>query len=158
MSNQEFIKWLDASSVLQHIRRPYISNWSVGVEHHSEGSSHSSGREVLGELSSDKTVVAVWLDNFAPDNSEFCVVSDALALEDVSDSLAKVKAWVLLIVHTLHLQQSELLVLGTLSSLEANEGSLSVKSKLFMIMSFTYLIGCPEAFFSCFWPSLPIFM
>ena len=68
------------------------------------------------------------LGNSAPDNSEFCVVSDALALENVSDSLAKVKACVLLLINTLDFEKSELLVLGALSSLEARENSLGVQS------------------------------
>lgn len=104
------------------------SDGSVGVEHNSEGGTHSSGREVLGELSADEAVVAVRLDDLAPDNSEFCVVSDALALENVSDPLAKVKACVLLLIHALDLEESELLVLGALASLEAGEHSLGVQS------------------------------
>ena len=64
----------------------------------------------------------------APDHSEFCVVSDALALENVSDPLAKVKACVLLLVNALHLQESELLRLSALASLEAGENGLLVES------------------------------
>ncbi len=64
----------------------------------------------------------------APDHSEFCVVSDALALENVSDSLAKVKACVLLLFNTLELEEGELLGLSALASLESGENSLGVQS------------------------------
>ena len=105
------------------------SDGSVGVEHDSESGSHGAGREVPGELSADEAVVAVGSSDAAPDDSEFCVVSDALALEDVSDSLAKVEAGVLLIVHTLDLQEGELLRLSALASLESGEDCLGVESK-----------------------------
>ena len=105
------------------------SDGSVGVEHDSEGGAHSSGGEVLGEGGADESVVAVSLDDLAPDGSELGVVSDGLALVDVGDSLAKVKACVLLLIHALHLQQSELLVLSALASLESGEHSLGVQSK-----------------------------
>ena len=105
-----------------------VSDSMVGVEHDSEGGAHGLGREVLGELSTYESVVTVGLDDLAPDNSEFCVVSDALALVNVSDSLAKVKACVFLLVDSLDLEESELLVLGGLASLEAGEHSLVVQS------------------------------
>ena len=104
------------------------SDRSVGVEHDSESGSHGAGREVPGELSADEAVVAVGSSDAAPDDSEFCVVSDALALEDVSDSLAKVEAGVLLIVHTLDLQEGELLRLSALASLESGEDCRGVES------------------------------
>ena len=97
------------------------SDSSVGVEHDSEDGAHSSGGEVLVELSSDEAVVAVRLGDSAPDNSEFCVVSNILPLENVSNSLAVVEACSLLLLDTLHLQEGELLVLSGLSSLEADE-------------------------------------
>jgi hypothetical protein len=104
------------------------SDGSVGVEHDSESGAHSAGREVLGELSADKAVVAVGFSDAAPDDSEFCVVSDALALENVSNSLAKVKASGSLLIHTLHLEECELLGLGALASLESDEHGLGVES------------------------------
>ena len=100
----------------------------VGVEHDSEGGTHSSGGKVAVERGPDESVVSVRLDNASPDDSEFRVVSDALALEDVSDALAKVKACVLLLLNTLDLKQSELLVLGGLSTLESGEHCLGVES------------------------------
>ena len=105
-----------------------FSDASVGVEHDSEVGAHSSGGKVSVELSSNKTVATVSLDDSAPDNSEFCVVSDALALENVSNSLAKVKACTLLLFNTIDLEKRELLVLGGLSSLEADEACLCVES------------------------------
>ena len=69
-----------------------LSHRSVGVEHNSEGGTHSSGREIFGELSSNETVVAVRLDDSTPDSSELGVVSNTLGLINVSDSLAEVKA------------------------------------------------------------------
>ena len=105
------------------------SHRSVRVEHHSESGAHSSGREIFGELSSDETIVAVSLDDLAPDGSEFSVVLDTLSLVQVGNSLAKVKACVLLVFNTLELEVSELLVLSALASLESNKGGLGVESK-----------------------------
>ena len=105
------------------------SDRSVGVEHHSKSGAHSSGREISSELSSDGTVVAVRLDNSAPDGSEFGVVSNTLCLVNISDSLAKVEACVLLIIHTLDLEEGELLMLSALASLESGKNGLGVESK-----------------------------
>ena len=69
------------------------------------------------------------LDDLAPDSSEFSVVLNTLGLVNVSDSLAKVKACVLLVIDTLDLEESELFILSGLASLEANEDCLSVESK-----------------------------
>ena len=68
------------------------------------------------------------LDDSAPDGSESSVVSDSLGLEDVGHSLAKVKAGIFLVVHTLYLEQRECLVLVSLSSFEAHEHCLGVQS------------------------------
>ncbi len=105
------------------------SNRSVRVEHHSESGAHSSGGEVSGELSSNETVVAVSLDDLAPNSSEFSVVLNTLGLVNVSDPLAKVKACVLLVLDTLELEEGELLVLSALASLEPCEDGLGVESK-----------------------------
>ena len=79
------------------------------------------------------------LDDLAPDDSEFRVVSDALALVNVSDALAEVEGGVLLFVHALDLEQRELLVLGALSALEPCEHGLGVESGT--SKSRTYLTG-----------------
>ena len=105
------------------------SDRSVRVEHHSESGAHSSGREIFGELSSNETVVAVSLDDLAPNSSEFSVVLNTLGLVNVSDPLAKVKACVLLVLNTLQLEEGKLLVLSALSSLESSEDGLGVESK-----------------------------
>jgi hypothetical protein len=104
------------------------SHRSVGVEHNSKSGTHSSGRKIFGELSSNETVVAVSLDDSAPNSSEFSVVSNTLGLVNVSDPLAKVKACVLLIIDTLDLKKGELLMLSALASLEASENGLGVES------------------------------
>ena len=105
------------------------SDRSVGVEHHSKSGAHSSGREISSELSSDGAVVAVRLDDSAPDGSEFGVVSNTLCLVNISDSLAKVEACVLLIIHTLDLEEGKLLMLSALASLESGKNGLGVESK-----------------------------
>ena len=131
---------------------------SVRVEHHSESSAHSSGRKIFGELSSNETVVAVSLDDLAPNSSEFSVVLNTLGLVNVSYPLAKVKACVLLFIDTLDLEEGELLVLSALASLEANEDCLGVESKngsKITVRWYAYLTGCP---FVCFSASLPIFI
>ena len=102
------------------------SDRSVGVEHHSKSGAHSSGREISSELSSDGAVVAVRLDDSAPDGSEFGGVSNTLCLVNISDSHAKVEACVLLIIHTLDLEEGKLLELSALASLESGEDGLGV--------------------------------
>jgi len=79
-------------------------------------------------VSTDEAVVTVSLGDAAPDDSEFCVVSDTLALENVSNPLAEVKASVLLLVDALDLEEGKLLPLGGLASLETSEHSLCVES------------------------------
>lgn len=108
------------------------SHRSVRVEHNSESLAHSSGRKILGELSSNETVVAVRLHDLAPNSSEFSVVFNTLGLVNVSDSLAEVKAGVLLIIHTLHLEEGELLRLSALASLETNESGFVVESIIYI--------------------------
>ncbi len=73
------------------------------------------------------------LGDSAPDDSEFRVVSDGLALEDVSNSLAEVEAGSLFLLDSLDLEEGELLVLGALATLEADEYSLGVESTKSMI-------------------------
>ena len=109
---------------------PTFSHRSVGIEHHSKSGTHSSGREILGELSSHGAVVAVSLDDSTPNGSEFGVVSNTLGLVNVSDPLAKVKACVLLVIDTLDLKEGELLVLSALASLETSENGLGVESMI----------------------------
>jgi len=71
----------------------------------------------------------VSLHDSAPNSSEFGVVSNTLGLVNISDSLAKVKACVLLIIHTLDLEEGELLMLSALASLESGKNGLGVESK-----------------------------
>ena len=79
-------------------------------------------------MSSNGAVVAVSLDDSAPDGSEFGVISNTLGLVNVSDPLAKVKACVLLVIDTLDLKEGKLLVLSALSSLKTGEYGLGVES------------------------------
>lgn len=83
------------------------------------------------------------LDDSAPDSSELGVISNTLGLVNVSDSLAKVKVCVLLIIHTLDLKEGKLLVLGSLTSLESGEHGLGVKSNTNYQHTDSYLTGCP---------------
>ena len=83
------------------------------------------------------------LHDSAPDGSELGVVLNTLGLVNVSDPLAKVKACVLLIIHTLDLKQGKLLVLSALTSLESGEHGLGVESITNYQLMDTYLTGCP---------------
>lgn len=83
------------------------------------------------------------LNDSAPDGSELGVIFNTLGLENVSDSLAKVKACVLLIIHTLDLKEGKLLVLSGLASLESSEHGLGVESITNYHLTNTYLTGCP---------------
>ena len=131
-----------------------LSDGPVGVEHDSEGGAHGSGREVLVELGSDEAVVSVRLGDSAPDNSEFCVVPDALALVNVSDPLAEVEGRVGLGLDALDLEQRELLVLGGLSALEPDEGCLLVQSTSDERVRLTSLAARPLHAFALLYPSL----
>ena len=68
-------------------------------------------------------------NNSTPNNSKSGVVNCVLSLEDIGNSLSKVESGIFLITHTLDLKKSELLMLGSNTSLEAGEYGLGVKSK-----------------------------
>jgi hypothetical protein len=104
------------------------SDQSVGVEHDSDVTTHSSGRKILSERSSDSAIVAVGSNDGAPHDSVFGVVSHVLCLENVSDSLAIVKACVFPVLETFDFEECLLLILGGLTSSEASEDSLDIQS------------------------------
>jgi hypothetical protein len=104
------------------------SNESVGVEHNSEGSAHSSWGKILLEMSSNSASVSVRSNDGSPHNSVSCVVFQALCLEDVSNSLAIVKACVFPVLETLNSKESLLLILSGLASSETSEDSSLIQS------------------------------
>ena len=98
----------------------------LGVEHHSDLRSKSSGGEVLGECGPDNSDVSVLGNDLAPSDSVSCVVLDSLALEDVSAALSQIELGVFALVHALKSQQALLFVLVALATLESSEDCLSV--------------------------------
>lgn len=68
------------------------------------------------------------LDDSSPNSSESGVVRCCLDLVDVGNSLSKVEAGVLLVVHSLDFKKSEVFILGGYTSFEASEYSFGVES------------------------------
>ena len=120
----------------------YLSLSMVGVEHNSEGCSHSLGWQVLGKPCSHKSTVAVCFRHSAPDNSIFSVLLESFGLEDVSDFLSEVETCCFLIIGSLDLEESVLFILVSLASLEAHECCLLVQStETCQTLNKTYLTG-----------------
>ena len=101
----------------------------VRVEHDAEGGADGSGREVLGEVSSHVAVVTVAVNNSAPNafivGTSLCV----LGFVDVGNALAVIENAGFAVLASLDLEESLSLMLSSLTSLEAQESALDVKSK-----------------------------
>ena len=68
-----------------------FSDLFVGVEHNSEGATHGSGGEVLGESDTDTAVVAVGGNDFAPGASVSLAGGGGFALVNVCNALSMVE-------------------------------------------------------------------
>lgn len=62
--------------------------YRAGVEHDSDGSTEALGREVVSELGSDETVVAVRAGDLAPDHSDLATLSFFRGSVDEGDALS----------------------------------------------------------------------
>ena len=114
---------------------------SVWVEHNSDGRSHGGRWEVLGESSSDLSVVSVEVDDSSPSDSISSIVDSVLGLEDVGDSLALVESSTGRVVAVLDGQQSLVGSLMHSSSSEASEDSLLVQSHRLGLVVLLFILG-----------------
>lgn len=125
------------------------SDTLVWVEHDSDGGSHSSGSDVMGELDSDGTSGTVGVDDLAPADSVSGVVSGVFDLVDIGDSLAQVPLSTGLIV-AVHDGNKSLMTVGSFSiSFVSSERSLDVKSN-WLSFVVDLLLGGFNFFSHCF--------
>lgn len=100
----------------------------VWVEHDSEGAAHGSWGQVLGELGTHDTALAVGGSDLAPD----ALVADAslgvLALVDEGDALSVVPGAGGAVPAVLDGDECSVLSLSSLASLEAEEDATGVES------------------------------
>lgn len=75
-------------------------------------------------------------DDSAPNGSESGVVCCVLGLVDIGYSLAEVESAVLLVIHSLDLEESEAFMLGAFTSFEAGEDCFGVESRDKELMQF----------------------
>ena len=105
-----------------------ISDLLVGVKHHSDLGAESSGGQVLGETGAHHAALAVGGGHLAPDG----LIVDArllvLGLVDKGDALAVVEGGGSTVLHVLDGDESSVVLLGSLASLETEEKTLGVKS------------------------------
>jgi hypothetical protein len=115
------------------------SDGFVGVHHDAEGAAaHGAGRQVLGELGADETIVAVAGDDFAPDGLVAGFSLCVLRFVDVGDALSVVESGGLALVASVDLEGSLLLNLGSLTTLKVHEGGLLVKSAATQVRQDSY--------------------
>ena len=119
-----------------------ISDLLVGVKHHSDGVAHGARGEVLHELAANETTLAVGGGDLAPDGLVVDASLGVLLLVNESNALAVVEGGRLAVLAVLDSDQSGVLFLGALASLEAGEDALGVKSAASVRTGTkTYLIG-----------------
>ena len=104
------------------------SDLLVGVEHDSDGGSHGSWGQVLGELGADEAALAVGSGNLTPDALVVDASLGVLAAVDEGNALAVVEGAGRTILAVADGNESSVLSLGSLTSLEAKEDALGVKS------------------------------
>lgn len=105
-----------------------ISDLLVGVKHDSDGLAESSGRQVSGELGADDATLAVRGGHLAPDGLVVDASLGVLRSVDERDALAVVPGAGLAVQAALDGDESGVLFLSSLSSLESSENALGVES------------------------------
>ena len=105
-----------------------ISDLLVGVEHDSKLAAHSSGRKVLLEDSAHNTALSVGSSDLAPHALVLQAGLGRVLPENVCDALAVVEAARLAVLAALDVDESSVLSLRPLASLESHEDGLGVKS------------------------------
>lgn len=113
-----------------HYSQKFIcSEGSVGVEHDADLAAHVAWGQVVGELGLDETGVAVAGSDLSPDGLVVGTSLFVLSFVDISDTLSVVEAAGLGVVAAFNLEESLVLGLPTLSTLETNKGGFLVQSK-----------------------------
>ena len=105
-----------------------VSDLLVWVHHNSDLGSNGLWGEVLGEFGSDESGVSVAGDNLSPDALVVNSSVGVLLSVDEGDALSVVPDSGLSVIASLNLDEREVLLLSSLSSLESNESALGVKS------------------------------
>lgn len=100
----------------------------VGVEHDADLGTESLGSEVLGELGADETALAVGSSDLAPVAFVVNAGLGVLVLVDESNALAVVEGGGSSVLASLDVDESGVLSLSSLASLESHENSLGVES------------------------------
>lgn len=127
----------------------WSSDGLVWIKHDSDGGSHSSGSDVVGELDSHGTSMSVGVDNLTPAASVSGVVNSVFDLVDIGDSFAQVPFGTSLVV-TVHNANKSLGTVASFSiSLVSSEGTLDVKSN-WLCFLVDLLLGGFDFFSHCF--------
>ncbi len=96
--------------------------------YNTNGSTENLGRQVLSETSLDNTVSTVSTGNTTPDNTNLGTIDLTLSTVDIGDTLTEVELSILGSLDTFNLDQGDIRVLSTLSTLEAKNTALTVKT------------------------------
>ena len=102
-----------------------------GVEHDTDTSSESLGRDVVGELGTNNTRVAVRAGDAAPDDADLGATNLLGGLVDVSDALAEVELGLVGLLNTFDLDEGGVALGDALRALVAHDPSLGVKTRHF---------------------------
>ena len=105
-----------------------ISDLLVGVQHDSDAGAHGPGGEVLDESGADEAALSVGGGDLAPDGLVVDASLGVALLVNESDALAVVPGAGLAVLAVLDLDESGVLFLGALASLETSEDALCVQS------------------------------
>ena len=101
------------------------------IKHHSNTSSHGLWWQIALETASHDAIGTMRTTDFAPLDTEFLLfgaAGGALGLGDKGNFLAAIKFGILLAVHILDFNQRNVLILISLSTLVAQDGTIDVKS------------------------------
>ena len=121
-----------------------ISDLLVGVQHDSDTLAHGSRGQVSDELGADDTSLSVGGGDLSPDCLVLKTSLLVLGFEDVGDTLAVVEGACLAVSAALNVDESSVLFLSSLASLESHEDCFGVESTNEWSATFkrTYLTGC----------------
>ncbi len=136
MENQSKPTTAQLTNSLSNFTGFMYSDSSVGVEHHTELGTHSSWGKVLSELSLNEAWVTVGCCDFAPHCFEIGTSLFVLSSVDVSNTLSEVESSGGAVVSSLDLEDSLVLLLGALSTLEVSKDCFLVQSTIVVTLEF----------------------
>jgi len=102
-----------------------------GVEHDANARGKGLGRDVVSELGTDNTRVAVRAGDAAPDDADLGATDLLGGLVDVGDTLAEVELGLVGLLNTLNLDEGGVALGDALRALVAHDPSLDVKTRLY---------------------------